>query len=178
MRRILCGLVLVMACGTNNDAQDAPGDGPPGEPCGGLAGLKCGATEYCDFVNNRCGDGDQQGTCKPRPQACPLVIGPPICGCDGQVHTGECAAYVTGTDLNASGRCPLESTQFACGYAQCELAMQYCQHTRPASGPEVFACVSLPSTCAGGPSCGCLTGEPCGTRCTGDAQSGLTLTCP
>jgi hypothetical protein len=184
MRIIMLGLVVLGACGgsgrggSDASADDASGDGSSGGGalCGGLAGRRCTDTEYCDFVDNTCGVADEQGTCKPRPGACPLVVGPPTCGCNGQVYTGMCEAYHDGTDLAASGGCDVAAGRFACGYLQCTLASQYCLRQPQAHGPETFTCAPLPN-CSTTPSCSCLAGERCGNGCTGDSKVGLTLTC-
>src|SRR5262245_10402230 len=61
---------------------------PQPKTCGGFAGLSCAANEYCAYETYQaCGAGDQLGTCKPRPQTCPLGCPAPefqTCGCDGQ----------------------------------------------------------------------------------------------
>src|SRR5262245_56215132 len=126
MRIILLGFVFVVACGGHgrNDVDassggDASRDGAVGGPCGGFAGKQCEPNEYCDYPTNSCGVADESGTCRERPGACPLVVGPPVCGCDGKVHSGECALYVDGSDLNANGGCPRPAGRFDCGYAQC-----------------------------------------------------------
>jgi hypothetical protein len=186
MRTLLC-LVFLVACGSSGrsaiDAsvpEDATsGDGGPiGEQCGGFIHRECAATEYCDFPDNDCGAGDQSGVCKPRPAACPAVVGPPTCGCDGKVYAGECPAFVEGNDLDASGSCEVMTGRFACGYLQCSLATQYCRREPHAGAAETFSCVNLPSACSGSSACGCLADERCGDACAGDARVGLTLRCP
>jgi hypothetical protein len=179
----LLGLVVLVACGgsgrAGSDASvgDAGGDGVSGGGvCGGQAGRRCTDSEYCDFVDNTCGSADRQGTCKPRPDVCPQVVGPPICGCDGKVYSGECEAYNNGADLNANGGCDLPAGRFACGYVQCNLANQYCLRQAQRDAPEIFLCVPL--SCSGMPSCDCLKDQLCGDQCTGDSSVGLTLTCP
>jgi hypothetical protein len=182
MRLPWLGLVVLLACGGNSrGTPDAAGGGDDGggegSICGGLFPRPCSATEYCDFPDNSCGIADGAGTCKPRPVACPAVVGPPICGCDGKVRSGECPTYVTGSDLSAHGGCPLDSTRFECGYTQCELATQYCRREPHRDGAETFSCLPLPA-CTGAPSCACLGNERCGSACAGDAKAGLTLSCP
>jgi hypothetical protein len=183
MRITWLGVVFLLACGGGGRSApdggvDGGGDGGQGGACGGLAGKRCNATEYCDFTDNGCGVGDQTGTCKPRPGACPLVVvGAPTCACDGKVYAGDCAAYSAGVDLNAHGTCTLPVGRFACGYTQCDLATQYCRREPQQGGPEAFTCAALPA-CSGAPSCACLASLPCGTSCTGDSTVGLTLTCP
>ncbi|TMQ03597.1 MAG: hypothetical protein E6J90_53160 [Deltaproteobacteria bacterium] len=107
----------------------------------------------------------------------PLVVGPPICGCDGKVHTGMCEAYHDGVDLDAHGTCDLLAGRLACGYTQCDLASQYCQREPQPGGPDAFTCMPLGS-CSATPTCTCLKSQPCGSSCMGDSKVGLTLTCP
>src|ERR1044072_1314387 len=121
MRTIFVSLVVsfvfATACGdsdrTGSDASidavaaiDAAGDAvnPPSGLCGGLVPVECKSNEYCDYVDNSCGIADGPGTCKRRPDACPLVIGP-VCGCDGKVHSSDCISFSDGVDVAANGRC-------------------------------------------------------------------------
>jgi hypothetical protein len=187
MRMILFSLVFVIACGgsgrTGPDADTdavAPIDGaidgtkPPSGLCGGLIPVECKPTEYCDYADNSCGIADAPGICKRRPDACPLVDRP-VCGCDGQIHSSDCIAFSDGFDLSANGGCSLPATSFACGYAVCELSTQYCRRdVKATDDADVYQCVNLPQACT---SCPCLRSEPCGESCTGDARTGLTLTC-
>jgi hypothetical protein len=152
-------------------------DGPAIRTCGGLANRKCAADEYCDYEVNNCGVADSDGTCQPRPVACPAILAQEVCGCDGKVHSSECAAYVSGTDLNANGTCDKVAGKFACGYLLCDLRTEYCRAEPHARTPETYACMTLP-VCQSAPSCGCLAGERCGNACAGDDKLGLTLTCP
>lgn len=166
-----------VACGNNRPGPG--GDGPPGNRiCGGLAPRPCAATEYCDFANNSCGSGDQTGICRPRPEFCPLVAGPPTCGCNDMVYPNECIVSRDGaTDLNARGTCAIQAGKFACGYLQCSLDTQYCLREVHASGADRFSCVGLPACATQSPDCACLGHERCGDRCAGSASTGLTLTC-
>jgi hypothetical protein len=190
------------ACGSSDrtnpdpDAQQVPGDGstdgssdgpPPSASCGGITREACAANEYCDYADNSCGIADAPGTCKRRPDACPLIgptprdsatriVGRPVCACDGKVHSSDCIAYSDGFDLNAHG-CAVPSGSFACGYAVCDLPTQYCRHeVKPPA--DLYTCLALPVGCAAGaPACDCLKSEQCGSSCSGDARVGLTLTC-
>src|SRR5215468_256481 len=105
MRIHLLGLVFLLACGgsSSHSTSDAsgPGDGavgdgavgdgqPSGSACGGITHLPCSATDYCDYTDNGCGVGIMTGTCKPRPDVCPLnaanppIAATPTCACDGK----------------------------------------------------------------------------------------------
>src|SRR4029079_11908776 len=114
MRTTLLGLVFVAAAvgaggsrdrtnpSPDPDAQvpndgamtDGPTQPPPtGALCGGLAGVECAANEYCDYVDNRCGIAAGSGSSTRRPDACPAVVGRPVCGCDAKVHPSDCITY-------------------------------------------------------------------------------------
>jgi hypothetical protein len=71
--------------------------------CAGSCGLtECSVDEYCAYsVPYSCG-GD--GTCMPRPGACPRIYRP-VCGCDGATHSNDCIAHGAGTDVAAEGEC-------------------------------------------------------------------------
>lgn len=168
--------VFSIACGNNhpNPREDAP---TSNKLCGGLAPQPCAQAEYCDFANNSCGSGDQTGICKPRPEFCALIAGPPTCGCNGMVYPNECIVFRDGTDLNARGSCTIEAGKFACGYVQCSLDTQYCLREVRASGADTYSCAGLPACATQPPDCGCLARERCGNRCAGSASTGLTLTC-
>lgn len=185
MRIFVLGLVVLAACGghdrgstTDGGPSDAAGDAAPGQACGGLAGKRCSPAAYCDYPDNSCGITDQSGVCRMRPDVCPAIASPPICGCDGQVYASECTAYLTGTDLNANAGCKAAPGTFACGYAQCDLATQYCRREPRAMDADSYSCVALPAACGTSASCACLADERCGLDCSGQARVGLTVTCP
>ena len=158
---------------------DASPDAPIGAVCGGKSGTTCSATQYCDFPDNGCGFADGTGVCVDRPTACPDPIFQATCACDGTVYGSACDAYLAGADLNEYGTCPLADGAFACGYLQCDKLGQYCQHTVPGvpDAEDSWECVTMPACPTQWPTCGCLAGEPCGSDCTGDFNTGLTLTC-
>jgi hypothetical protein len=176
MRTILLGLLslsCLLACGRKGHRTEGTGD----TVCGGLVHRSCAATEYCDYGNNSCGAGDQTGICKPRPQACPEIAGPPTCACDGKTYGNECLVYTHGLDLNPRGSCDVTAGKFACGYLQCNLSTQYCLRDVHAAQADSYRCVELPACDSQPASCACLAHERCGNACTGDANGGLTLTC-
>ena len=179
MKLPLLALAILLAAVAACDGTD-PGIGVDGA-CGGRGGATCPADQYCDFGNNRCGGDDVTGRCMPRPASCPTLLIPErTCGCDGRVYSSPCDATFAGVDLNESGTCQIDSSAFVCGYRQCSLTTEHCVRTGSDVGGEAdaFTCRALPAGCRTAPSCGCLAGEPCGDRCTGDAAAGLMLTCP
>jgi len=80
--------------------------GPSPRLCGGLAGLTCDVTEYCDYPDGSfCGGDDSQGICRTRPTACTEPGGNAVCGCDGHDYLGDCSVYLAGTDIAHQGAC-------------------------------------------------------------------------
>lgn len=71
--------------------------------CGTIAGLTCGAGEWCDYPpsqpsgKNYCGGDDSGGYCRARPQGCTADC-PGVCGCDGKFYCNTCMAHAAGTD--------------------------------------------------------------------------------
>lgn len=138
----------------------------------------CGTGAYCDYPDDLCGAG-AVGVCKPKPLGCDASFAP-ICGCDGQVASSDCAAQSNGVDRSAKGGCAVPPKTFACGPIFCQGApLQYCAHdvSDVAGQPDGWACKSAPPACSGAPSCGCLAKEPCGASCSGDSMGNWTLTC-
>jgi hypothetical protein len=184
MRTFLVYLVFLAACGGGShgtlDASTGDGGGS-GALCGGFGGKQCAATEYCDYSQNTCGTADEAGTCRPRPDVCPASAAPdlvatPTCACNGMVYANDCEAARAGADVSGRGGCTVPAGKFACGYTQCTTATQYCRRQLHTGGTDTFSCAALPS-CPVLPSCTCLSGEPCGNSCDGDASTGLTLSC-
>ncbi|HEY2902900.1 MAG TPA: Kazal-type serine protease inhibitor domain-containing protein [Polyangia bacterium] len=96
--------------GTGKDAS-AGNDGsasdshPSGKTCGGIAGLPCGAGEYCQFPVGDCKVADASGTCASMNIACAADV-MQVCGCDGKTYFNECAATVAGANIASTGSCP------------------------------------------------------------------------
>lgn len=74
--------------------------------CGGFAGYRCEAGNYCDYPDDQaaCGAADGLGFCRPVPDVCSSLFDP-VCGCDGQDHSNACEAHRAGTDDAFSGGC-------------------------------------------------------------------------
>lgn len=156
------------------------GGGSSGAACGGFAGLVCGADEYCDFPNDRCGDTDLTGICKPRPEACPDAY-LPTCACDGTVYGNPCDAAAAGQDVSDLGNCkPPADDMFPCGHGFCDEATEYCQKTTSdvVGFPDSFQCAPIPAACGSAPSCACMD-DPCAKiYCDKLPDGGILVTCP
>lgn len=74
--------------------------------CGARAGDTCAADQYCHFERIAiCGQADGQGVCQARPGFCAANV-EPVCGCDNQTYSNECAAAAAGQGVLHDGACP------------------------------------------------------------------------
>ncbi len=137
----------------------------------------CGSNEYCDYPDDRCGEG-MDGTCKPRPQGCGLLYAP-VCACNGSVAGNSCSAMASGSDVNKNGTCSPPEDTFSCGDVFCAYGTEYCLRGVSDVGgePDSYSCHVIPTGCSPA-SCGCMTNEPCGQWCDAAADGSITLTCP
>jgi hypothetical protein len=126
---LLCALLLVgsAACGGDDDddggdsttADSGPGGAEDAAPeadaapdvdsgskvlCGGLQGLTCEGTAYCDWPDDSCGISDGLGACEERPTECEPG-GEPVCACDGTRYENKCEAARDGQDVAEVGIC-------------------------------------------------------------------------
>jgi hypothetical protein len=114
MRRLLVCLVLVLLTACSAPASPRPSGPPPQSPrapvaeggmCGGFAGFQCQAGLTCQMEAGVCGRvADAAGTCRKRPQVCPMIHAP-VCGCDGKTYGNACQASAAGVSVSAQGEC-------------------------------------------------------------------------
>jgi hypothetical protein len=86
--------------GSDEDAAGAAG--ASGMRCGGMEGITCASSEYCDF-NGSCTLGDAEGVC--RSTGTETCSAERVCGCDGKIYTNDCRAHSAGVDVTSSSHC-------------------------------------------------------------------------
>lgn len=155
-------VALLAACGGGEGKCDFPPCEIPPHRC--TQDADCFQTGFCDFQNDSCGASPlDQGFCNTRPQRdlCELESIDLVCGCDGVYHDNECAARLAGTDVAASGDCPVPPDAFSCGSGACVRGEQLCiELPRDAVNSE-FRCELFPMECRQNPSCACFTRFGC-----------------
>jgi hypothetical protein len=106
----------------------------------------------------------------------------PVCGCDGQVHTSQCAAQLAGVDLSGwacqAAQGPVGS--FPCGIYFCDAATEVCRDQHGDACDHWFACEPRDPACPppGDADCGeCLIPDTCDVvDCTCDETPGNGVT--
>lgn len=166
---------------STSDDTTSIGTSESGTDTGAVGCDACDVGEYCDWPVNGCGtERFDEPVCTAIPDGCPAVEEDPVCGCDGIVYSGTCAAALLGVDIDATGQCDAPQGLFECGYAFCDPTTSYCQWSVSDVGgyPDSWGCGVLPESCGDTPTCECLADEPCGFACETTADGGLLLTCP
>ncbi len=154
--------------------------GPGGS--GGMAGSPdactdpggCRPTEYCEFESVSCGGS---GSCRPKPPSCGGETNP-VCACDGQIYTNECAANAAGWDqapIDACpGLCPNDQPADAGSCSTPGIMCSYGNDPRPqcrtmvGCDPTSGTWTTSHANCPGLVSCPAPGGSPDGLPCVSD----------
>jgi hypothetical protein len=88
--------------GAGGSGGSAGGDG---KVCGGIAGLRCDARQFCDFPPGECSSiADGTGFCKALPEVCAEIYAP-VCGCDEKTYGNDCERQGAGVSKLHDGPC-------------------------------------------------------------------------
>lgn len=147
------GVLGAKGCGGSDNARG-------GSSCGGLRGVQCAASSFCNFAPEAaCGAGDQTGTCEPIPSVCTQDF-TPVCGCDGRTYANACAAHAARVSVASSGECAGAGdvcggqAGTSCGTGQfCSFSLD----ARCGAGDQTGTCAQTPEACTQefNPVCGC-----------------------
>jgi hypothetical protein len=170
--------------GADTDATSSTGESGSGglEPAGEDApcslALPCADGLFCDYADDRCGQGEEFGQCAAPPSQCEDLSDNRYCGCDGAVHPTPCDVMEAGLDVSALGQCEPPEDTFAC-VASPEICGkgQACMHIVSDQGVLTSACTQAG---LGGCDldCGCiLAAFPECIDCAIDGDFGVVLAC-
>jgi hypothetical protein len=160
--------------GGSGGSGGAPGCGPD---------KPCAADEYCFYADKSCGaNGESTGVCKKRPTTCTLAVWD-VCGCDHNVYQGvnpDCVAKDWGIDVGDAKPCVPDDPDdpFACGTYLCYKNWVYVCLIQGTDPPRCEPAGVMNDNCVGNTqSCATCSSDPKCT-CSGDASTGITITCP
>jgi hypothetical protein len=181
----IVGLASLALLACSSSPSDPPHDGgaiaetaardAAGQPC--LVNADCTATDLLLFCKRDGCDAATPGMCTSRPGTaetgpCPTETSI-VCGCNGHTYQNTCFAAGYGTNVAATGPCPLTHGGPCQTNADCA-ELQYCKKAQCSDGqgtcegtPANVVCLSMQTnTCvnddAGGVSCSVYGDQVCG----------------
>jgi hypothetical protein len=119
--------------------------------CGGLAGIQCAESEFCNYPDGLCGGDDGMGVCETKPNGCTDDC-PGVCGCDGKFYCNACGAQQAGVDDSSSITCLPDSDGGlkkcgGSGNAKCAVD-EFCEFANGCGAPGAEGvCVKKPVGC-------------------------------
>lgn len=167
---------LLFACGDDDGTTDAGAD------TGGVDATTTdtGGDDAGDDAGGDDAGGDDAG------DVCASAVEDEPCdaegtSCGGELCTDECSfcniLMCEGGTWNRLEAFPAPC--FSCGpELQCPQDTDYCSVVigGPAGSEPSYSCAEIPEACTAEPSCECLDGEGLPGDCSGDAETGITIT--
>ena len=79
-----------------------------GQTCGGLAGIPCDGTLWCDPDPGQCGGHDIAGKCvEIKTAGCTFEFAP-VCGCNNETYGNDCGRLKAKEPKKSQGECKKE----------------------------------------------------------------------